>query len=63
MMQEVSQLSLSDQPVQMVFQIPAVIDGVAQLLVIFEIQILVTFRGVACHPTGPLKEQFVLHFL
>ena len=63
MMQEVSQLSLSDQPVQVVFQIPAAIDGVARLLVIFVIQILVTFREIAYHPTWPLKERFVLHFL
>ena len=46
MMQEVPQLSLSDQPVQVVFQVFAVINGVAQFLVVFTMQVLVTFYRV-----------------
>ena len=63
MMQEVPQLSLSDQPVQVVFQVSAVINGVAQFLVVFTMQVLVTFYRVPYHFIWPLKEWFVLDFL
>ena len=63
MMQEVPKLSLSHQPVQVVFQVSAVIGGMARFLVVFAIQVLVTFCRVACHFTWPLKERFVLDFL
>jgi len=54
MMQKVPQLSLSDQPVQLVFQVSVVVGGVAWFLVVFGIQVLVTFCRVACHFTWPL---------
>jgi len=63
MMQEVPQLSLLDQLVQVVFQVSIVVGGVAWFLVVFIIQVLVTFCRVACHFTWPLKEWFILDLL
>ena len=57
------QLSLLDQLVQIVLEVPAVIRGMPVVLVVFAIKVLIAPRGLSRHLIRPLKVWLVLDFL
>ena len=63
MMQEVLQLSFSDQLVQIVPEVPVVLRGMSVVLVILVIKVLIAFRGFSRHLIQPPKVWLVLNFL
>ena len=63
MMQEVFQLSFSDQLVQIIPEIPAILYGVSVVLVVLAIKVLVSLCGLSRHLIQPSKVRFVLDFL
>ena len=62
-MQKVFQLSFSDQLVQIVPEVPAVLSGMPVVLVVLAIKVLIAPRGLSRHPIRPLKVWLVLDFL
>ena len=63
MVQRLLQLSFSDQLVQMVPQIPAILCRVSLVLMVLAIKTLVAPRGVSSHFVRPFKKRLVLNFL
>ena len=61
MMQELVQLSFSDQLVQMVPQISIILGGVSLVLVVVAIKALVVSHGISCHLILPFEERFILN--
>ena len=60
-MQELLEFSLSDQLVQMIPQIPAVLGGVSLVLVVVEIKALIAPHGIYCHLVWPFEEWLILN--
>ena len=60
-MQELLEFSLSDQLVQMIPQILAVLGGVSLVLVVVAIKALIAPLGVPCHLIWPSKEWLILN--
>ena len=63
MMQKVLQLSFSDQLVQIIPKVPAVLCGMHVVLVVLVIKVLIAPRGLSCHLIRPLKVWLVLDSL
>ena len=63
MMQEVFQLSFSDQLVQIIPEVLAVLRGMFVVLVVLAIKILVSLSGLSRHLIRPSKVRFSLDFL
>ena len=57
------QLPFSDQLVQMVPQIPAILCSVPLVLMVLAIKVLVSSQGIPSHLVWPFEEQFVLNLL
>ena len=57
------QLSFSDQLVQIILEVPAVLCGMSVVLVVLAIKVLVSLRGFSCHFILPSKVRFALDFL
>ena len=55
MMQKVFQLSFSDQLVQIVLEVPAVLRGMSVVLVVLAIKVLIAPRGLSRHLIRPFK--------
>ena len=47
----------------MVPQVPVVLNGVPQFLVVLAIQVLVALHGISCHLIWPFEERLVLDLL
>ena len=62
MMQEVLQLSFSDQLVQIILEVPAILRGVSVVLVILPIKVMISLYGLSCHLIQPFKVWLVLDF-
>ena len=62
MMQQVFQLSFSDQLVQVIPKVPAILRGVSVVLVVLAIKVLVSLCGLSCHLFWPSKVWFALDF-
>ena len=62
MMQEVFQLSFSDQLVQIIPEIPAILRGMSVVLVVLAIKVLVSLCGLFRHLIRPSKVWFDLDF-
>ena len=62
MMQEVLQLSFSDELVQVVPKIPAILRGMLVVLVVLTIKVLIVPRGLSRHLIRPIKVWLVLDF-
>jgi len=63
MVQQLLQLSFSDQLVQMVPQILAILHSVSLVLMVLAIKALVAPHGVSSHLVWPFEERFVLNLL
>ena len=63
MVQELLEFSLSNQLVQMIPQIPVVLDGVSLVQVVVAIKALVAPHGVSSHLVWPFEERLVLNLL
>ena len=63
MMQKVLQLSFSDQLVQIVPEVPAILYGMSVVLVVLAIKVLIALRGLSRHLIRPPKVWLVLDFL
>ena len=63
MMQKVLQLSFSDQLVQIIPKVPAVLCGIHVVLVVLAIKVLIAPRGLSRHLIRPLKVWLVLDSL
>ena len=63
MMYKVLQFSFSDQLVQIIPEVLAVLRGMFVVLVVLAIKILVSLSGLSRHLIRPSKVQFVLDFL
>ena len=61
--QELLEFSLSNQLVQMIPQIPVVLDGVSLVQVVVAIKALVAPHGVSSHLVWPFEERLVLNLL
>ena len=57
------QLPFSDQLVQMVLQIPAILCSVPLVLMVLAIKVLVSSQGIPSHLVWPFEERFVLNLL
>ena len=62
MMQDVLQLSFSDQLVQIIPEVPAILRGVSVVLVILAIKVLISLRGLSRYLIRPSKVWLVLDF-
>ena len=62
MMQKVLQLSFSDQLVQVIPEVPAIIRGMSVVLVVLAIKVLVSLCGLSRHLIRPSKIWFALDF-
>ena len=62
MMQEVLQLSFSDQLVQIILEVPAILHGVFVVLVILPIKVMISLHGLSRHLIQPSKVWLVLEF-
>ena len=62
MMQQVFQLSFSDQLVQVIPEIPAILHGVSVVLVVLAIKVLVSLCRLSRHLIRPSKVWFALDF-
>ena len=62
MMQDVLQLSFSDQLVQIFLEVPAILRGVSVVLVILAIKVLISLRGLSRHLIWPSTVRIVLDF-
>ena len=62
MMQKVFQLSFSDQLVQIIPEVLAIIRGMSVVLVILAIKVLISLRGFSRHLIQPSKVRLVLDF-
>ena len=60
-MQELLKFSLSDQLVQMIPQIPTVLNGVSLVLVVVAIKALIVPHGISCHLIWPFEERLILN--
>ena len=60
-MQELLEFSLSDQLVQMIPQIPAVLGDVSLVLVVEAIKALIAPHGVPCHLIWPSEKWPILN--
>ena len=60
-MQELLEFSLSDQLVQMIPQILAVLDDVSLVLVIVAIKALIAPHGIFYHLIWPFEERLILN--
>ena len=54
------QFSFSDQLIQVVLQVPTVLNVVPRFLVVLAIQALVTLCGISCHLIQPFEEWLIL---
>ena len=63
MMQQALQLSFSDQLVQIIPEVPAVLRGMSVVLVVLAIKVLVSLRGFSRHLIQLSKVRFALDFL
>ena len=63
MMQEVFQLFFSDQLVQIIPDILAILRGMSVVLVVLAIKVLVSLCELSCHLIRPSKVRFVLDVL
>ena len=61
--QELLEFSLSNQLVQMIPQIPVVLDGVSLVQVVVAIKALVAPHEVSSHLVWPFEERLVLNLL
>ena len=61
--QELLEFSLSNQLVQMIPQIPVVLDGVSLVQVVVAIKALVAPHGVSSHLVWPFEERLVLNLI
>ena len=62
MMQQVLQLSFSDQLVQVIPEVPAILSGVSVVLVVLAIKVLVSLYRLSRHLIRPSKVWFALDF-
>ena len=62
MMQKVLQLSFSDQLVQIIPKVPAILRGMSVVLVVLAIKVLVSLRGLFRHLIRPSKVWLALDF-
>ena len=62
-MQKVLLLSFSDQLVQIVSEVPAILYGMSVVLVVLAIKVLIALRGLSGHLIQPPKVWLVLDFL
>ena len=62
MMQKMLQLSFSDQLVQIISKVPAVLRDVSMVLVILAIKVLISLHGLSRHLIQPPKVWLVLDF-
>ena len=62
MMQEVLQLSFSDQLVQIIPEVPVILRGVSVVLVILPIKVMISLHGLSRHLIRPSKVWLVLDF-
>ena len=62
MMQQVFQLSFSDQLVQVIREIPAILHGVSVVLVVLAIKVLVSLCRLSRHLIRPSEVWFALDF-
>ena len=62
MMQQVLQLSFSDQLVQVIPEVPAILSSVSVVLVVLEIKVLVSLYRLSRHLIQPSKVWFALDF-
>ena len=60
-MQELLKFSFSDQLVQMIPQIPTVLNGVSLVLVVVAIKALIAPHGISCHLIWPFEERLILN--
>jgi len=60
-MQELLEFSFSDQLVQMILQIPAVLGGVSLVLVVVAIKALIAPHGVPYHLIWPSEEWLIFN--
>ena len=63
MMQEVLQLSFSDELVQVVPKVPAILHGMPVVLVVLAIEVLIALRGLSGHLIWPSKVWLTLDLL
>ena len=63
MVQQLLQLSFSNQLVQMVTQIPAILRSVSLVLMVLAVKALVAPHRVSSHLVRPSEERFVLNLL
>ena len=63
MVQQLLQLSFSDQLIQMVSQIPAIPRSVSLISMVLAIKVLVAPRGVSNHLVWPFEEWLILDLL
>ena len=63
MVQQLLQLSFSDQLVQMVPQIPAILCSVSLVLMVLTIKALVVLYGVSSHLVWLFEERLLLNLL
>ena len=63
MMQKVLQISFSDQLVQVIPEVLAILCGMSVVLVVLAIKVLVSLCGLSRHFVRPSKVWFVLDFL
>ena len=62
-MQKVLQLSFSNQLVQIVPEVPAILRGMSMVLVALAIKVLIALRGLSHHLIWPPKVWLVIDFL
>ena len=62
MMQQVLQLSFSDQLVQVITEVPTILYGVSMVLVVLAIKVLVSLCRLSRHLIRPSKVWFTLDF-
>ena len=62
MMQKVPQLSFSDQLVQVIPKVPAILRGMSVVLVVLAIKVLLSLCGLSRHLIRPSKVWFAFNF-
>ena len=62
-MQELLEFPLSDQLVQMIPQIPAVLGSMSLVLVVVAIETLIAPHGISRHLVWPFEERPILNLL